>query len=109
MIHYHISVDSNSLPLMPNSLFLVDSGGQYTTGTTDVTRTVHLGTPSSAQVEDYTEVLKAHVGLASLVSSSLSLHTVSQFAGVLGVHHKSLPNRFVRNIANCTIHRPIPY
>ncbi len=71
VIHYHISEDAECLPLTANSMFLVDSGGQYTTGTTDVTRTVHLGTPSKEQVEDFTQVLKAHVSLACLVSCLL--------------------------------------
>lgn len=60
--------DNESAPVTASSLFLVDSGGQYETGTTDVTRTVHLGTPTEEQIADYTQVLKAHATLASLVS-----------------------------------------
>ncbi|VDK48293.1 unnamed protein product [Dibothriocephalus latus] len=48
-------------------MYLVDSGGQYNTGTTDVTRTVHVGTPTAEQREDFTHVLKAHIGLATVV------------------------------------------
>ena len=40
-------------------MFLLDSGGQYIDGTTDVTRTVHFGTPTAHQKECYTRVLKA--------------------------------------------------
>ncbi|KAL5962811.1 putative Xaa-Pro aminopeptidase P [Taenia solium] len=66
VIHYNVCENGNSSPLTTNSLFLLDSGGQYATGTTDVTRTVHLGVPTEEQVADYTQVLKAHVTLASL-------------------------------------------
>lgn len=48
-------------------MFLVDSGAQYLDGTTDVTRTVHLGVPSKYQKECYTRVVKGHVSLASVV------------------------------------------
>jgi Xaa-Pro aminopeptidase len=46
-------------------LFLVDSGGQYLDGTTDVTRTVALGTPNAEQSDRFTRVLKGHIALAS--------------------------------------------
>ncbi|VUZ53129.1 unnamed protein product [Hymenolepis diminuta] len=67
VIHYHVDDDNESAPVTASSLFLVDSGGQYETGTTDVTRTVHLGTPTEEQIADYTQVLKAHATLASLI------------------------------------------
>lgn len=67
VIHYNVCENGNGSQLTTNSLFLLDSGGQYTTGTTDVTRTVHLGVPTEEQVADYTQVLKAHIALASLV------------------------------------------
>lgn len=66
IIHYHVNDSIESAPVTASSLFLVDSGGQYETGTTDVTRTVHLGTPTEEQIADYTQVLKAHATLASL-------------------------------------------
>ncbi|VDK33680.1 unnamed protein product [Taenia asiatica] len=66
VIHYNVCENGNSSQLTTNSLFLLDSGGQYATGTTDVTRTVHLGVPTEEQMADYTQVLKAHVTLASL-------------------------------------------
>ncbi|VDM30665.1 unnamed protein product [Hydatigera taeniaeformis] len=67
IIHYNVSENGSGSQLTVDSLFLLDSGGQYATGTTDVTRTVHLGVPTEEQVEDYTQVLKAHASLASLV------------------------------------------
>ncbi|EER03146.1 Xaa-Pro aminopeptidase, putative [Perkinsus marinus ATCC 50983] len=45
-------------------MYLVDSGGQYWQGTTDVTRTVHLGTPTAAEKDAYTRVLRGHIALA---------------------------------------------
>uniref|UniRef100_A0A183T986 Xaa-Pro aminopeptidase 1 n=1 Tax=Schistocephalus solidus TaxID=70667 RepID=A0A183T986_SCHSO len=67
IIHYHVGDSPNPRPLTANSMYLVDSGGQYSTGTTDVTRTVHVGTPSAEQREDFTHVLKAHIGLATVL------------------------------------------
>ena len=46
---------------------MCDSGGQYTLGTTDITRTVPLGKCSQLEIEDYTLVLKAHIDLAMAV------------------------------------------
>lgn len=47
-------------------ILLVDSGGQYEDGTTDITRTIALSEPSDEQKRAYTAVLKGHIGLASL-------------------------------------------
>ena len=47
-----------------DSLFLLDSGGQYLDGTTDVTRTYHFGEPTTFQKEAYTRVLMGAVDLA---------------------------------------------
>ncbi len=49
------------------SLFLCDSGGQYRDGTTDVTRTLHFGTPTQKQKECFTRVLKGHIALDRVV------------------------------------------
>jgi Xaa-Pro aminopeptidase len=46
-------------------MLLLDSGGQYPGGTTDVTRTLHLGTPTPWQRQMFTRVLKGHIALAS--------------------------------------------
>jgi Xaa-Pro aminopeptidase len=50
--------------LEPGSLYLVDSGGQYRDGTTDITRTVAIGTPSAEMRDRFTRVLKGHIALA---------------------------------------------
>ncbi len=51
-------------------LLLVDSGGQYRDGTTDVTRTVHFGTPSAAERRAFTRVLQGHIALDRAVFPS---------------------------------------
>lgn len=61
--HYRVSEASN-LKLAPGSLFLVDSGGQYPDGTTDITRTVPIGTPTAEMAAQYTRVLKGHIALS---------------------------------------------
>ncbi len=61
--HYRVSTASNR-KLERGSLFLIDSGGQYLDGTTDVTRTVPIGQPSADMIKHYTLVLKGHVALA---------------------------------------------
>ncbi|XP_034250597.1 xaa-Pro aminopeptidase 2-like [Thrips palmi] len=63
--HYQPSNLTN-LRITTNGLFMVDSGGQFSEGTTDVTRTVHFGTPSAVQVEVYTRLLKGCIDLASV-------------------------------------------
>jgi Xaa-Pro aminopeptidase len=50
-----------------NSLYLVDSGGQYQDGTTDVTRTVAVGEPTAEMRDRFTRVLKGHIALARAV------------------------------------------
>lgn len=50
-----------------DGLLLIDSGGQYQHGTTDITRVVPVGTPSAAQKRDFTRVLKAHIALAETI------------------------------------------
>ena len=60
--HYRVSSASNRV-LERGSLYLVDSGGQYLDGTTDITRTVAIGTPSSDMCRHYTLVLKGHIAL----------------------------------------------
>ncbi|MCP4571616.1 MAG: aminopeptidase P family protein [bacterium] len=56
IIHYSVDEQSNT-KLKPRGLYLIDSGGQYPEGTTDITRTVPLGAPSRRQKECYTRVL----------------------------------------------------
>lgn len=66
IVHYRVSADSNRT-LAPGTLYLVDSGGQYLDGTTDVTRTVAIGAPSGEMRERFTRVLKGHIALATAV------------------------------------------
>lgn len=63
--HYHPSYASN-LPLKLNEIYLIDSGGQYPDGTTDITRTVIIGTPSDEMKDRFTRVLKGHIALATV-------------------------------------------
>ena len=63
--HYRVSTASNR-KLERSSLYLVDSGGQYLDGTTDVTRTVPIGDPSADMRRHYTLVLKGHISLATV-------------------------------------------
>jgi Xaa-Pro aminopeptidase len=62
--HYHPTRASN-LRVQKGQLLLVDSGGQYLDGTTDVTRTVAIGEPSQEMRERFTLVLKGHIALGS--------------------------------------------
>jgi len=64
IVHYRATDETNRL-LMPDTLYLVDSGGQYLDGTTDITRTVSIGTSTSEQRDRYTRVLKGHIALAT--------------------------------------------
>ncbi len=62
--HYRVDAESN-LPIEPGSVFLVDSGGQYADGTTDITRTVWIGPgePTPEHKDRFTRVLKGHIAL----------------------------------------------
>lgn len=63
IIHYHPH-EKNSAIVRPEGLLLLDSGGQYLQGTTDITRTIALGPVSDTQKKHYTLVLKGHIALA---------------------------------------------
>lgn len=63
IIHYHPTEKSN-LKLQKDSILLLDSGAQYYDGTTDITRTIAIGTPSTEMINDFTMVLKSHISLA---------------------------------------------
>ena len=63
-MHYRPTTKSKR-PLKPASLYLIDSGGQYPDGTTDVTRTIAIGTPNAEMRQHYTLVLKAHIAIAT--------------------------------------------
>lgn len=64
IVHYSATQETNST-LMPKGFLLLDSGGQYLNGTTDITRTIALGPLTQEEKEDYTSVLKGHIALAS--------------------------------------------
>jgi Xaa-Pro aminopeptidase len=63
IVHYRAS-EASERTLEPGGLYLVDSGGQYRDGTTDITRTVAIGTPSAEMRDRFTRVLKGHIALA---------------------------------------------
>lgn len=64
IVHYRVT-DASNRPLKPGELFLVDSGAQYLDGTTDVTRTIAIGTPGTEERDRFTRVLKGHIGIAT--------------------------------------------
>ncbi len=63
IIHYEATEESD-VTIEGNGLLLVDSGGQYTFGTTDITRTIALGESTPDERHDFTLVLKGHIALA---------------------------------------------
>lgn len=66
IVHYEPTEESSS-DIKGEGLLLVDSGGQYTFGTTDITRTVALGTPTPEQKHDFTLVMKGHIALSNAI------------------------------------------
>ncbi|MBA2918517.1 M24 family metallopeptidase [Sphingomonas sp. MAH-20] len=64
IVHYRASPETNR-KLERNSLYLIDSGGQYRDGTTDITRTVAIGEPMAEMRDRFTRVLKGHVAIAT--------------------------------------------
>ncbi len=65
IVHYRVDKGSD-IPLSKEGLYLLDSGGQYLGGTTDVTRTLCFGTPTRKQIEAYTAVLKGLIRLSQV-------------------------------------------
>ena len=120
IVHYEATPETDAR-LEPHGLLLLDSGGQYTCGTTDITRTIALGTPTPEERRVYTLVLKGHLQLAHAVfpdgTTGLQLDTYARAAmwregydyghgtghGVghrLGVHEGPLQIR--KNLRACT-------
>lgn len=62
--HYKGTAESN-LPFTKGTLYLVDSGGQYQDGTTDITRTVPIGEPTAEMIDRFTRVLQGHIAIAT--------------------------------------------
>ncbi len=84
IIHYRVT-EASDRAIRPNEAYLIDSGGQYPDGTTDVTRTVWTGPgePPRALRERFTRVLQGHVAIATLVFP----------AGVAGPHLDAFARR----------------
>ncbi len=64
IIHYRVTEDTNRA-IQPGELYLVDSGGQYLNGTTDITRTIVVGQPTEEQRDCYTRVLQGMIALSA--------------------------------------------
>jgi Xaa-Pro aminopeptidase len=62
--HYRVSRESNRV-LKSGEIIVIDSGGQYQDGTTDITRTVAIGAPSAEMRLRFTQVLKGHIAIAT--------------------------------------------
>jgi Xaa-Pro aminopeptidase len=66
IVHYRSSEKTNR-KLEKGTLYLIDSGGQYVDGTTDITRTVPIGEPTAEMRDRFTRVLKGHIAVATAV------------------------------------------
>jgi Xaa-Pro aminopeptidase len=63
--HYRVTVKSNAA--IRKGIFLIDSGGQYEDGTTDITRTLAVGKPAAEMRDRFTRVLKGHIAIARAI------------------------------------------
>ena len=63
IVHY-ASTPQTDVELKPRGIFLIDSGGQFLDGTTDITRTIAMGKPTAEQKDRFTRILKGHISLA---------------------------------------------
>lgn len=83
IVHYSATSES-AYQLKSEGLLLLDSGGQYLEGTTDITRTISLGKPTKDEKEDYTRVLKGTIRLAMAVfpegTKGFQLDALARFA-----------------------------
>jgi Xaa-Pro aminopeptidase len=89
IVHYRVTRKTNR-PIRPGELFLIDSGGQYEDGTTDITRTIAVGAPSAEMRTRFTQVLKGHIAIARAVfpdgTTGAQLDTLArQFLWAAGV------------------------
>ena len=66
IVHYRVTIKSNRV-VAPGELFLIDSGGQYEDGTTDITRTIAVGEPTAEMRDRFTRVLKGHIAIARAI------------------------------------------
>lgn len=84
IVHYRVTESSNRR-LAENDMLLIDSGGQYPDGTTDITRTIPLGQPPKAAIAPYTAVLRGMIAISR-----------SRFpTGVTGAHLDALARQFL--------------
>ena len=90
IVHYEATPETD-IPLEPHGLLLLDSGGQYQEGTTDITRTIPLGPLTDQEHLDYTLVLKGHIRLATAVfpegTTGTQLDVLARYA--MWQHHKN--------------------
>lgn len=81
IVHYRVTRKSNRR-IQPGDLLLIDSGGQYEDGTTDVTRTIAIGPPTSEMRDRFTRVLRGHIAISRAVfpegSSGAQLDTLAR-------------------------------
>jgi Xaa-Pro aminopeptidase len=92
IVHYRVTRKSNRR-IMQGDLLLIDSGAQYEDGTTDVTRTIAVGTPSDEMRDRFTRVLRGHIAIARAVfpdgSTGAQLDTLArQFLWQVGVDYE---------------------
>lgn len=66
VIHYRVNSETNRT-IAPNDIYLIDSGGHYNDGSTDVTRTIAIGETTPEQRDRFTRVLKGHIALATSI------------------------------------------
>ncbi len=64
--HYHVTPESDA-PILPGQLYLIDSGGQYADGTTDITRVLPVGAPTAEMRDRFTRVLRGHIAVATAI------------------------------------------
>ena len=83
IVHYRVT-PATCRRLDRDSFYLVDSGAQYPDGTTDITRTIPIGTPSAEMKDRFTRVLKGHIALATVRfpegTSGVQLDTLARLA-----------------------------
>jgi Xaa-Pro aminopeptidase len=84
IIHY-AAQEQTAKTIDDSNMLLLDSGGQYLCGTTDITRTMHFGVPTADQKRHYTQVLKGHLALRNAVFPH----------GVGGAHLDTLARQFL--------------
>lgn len=108
IIHYR-PMEDTCAKVTKNDMYLVDSGAQYRDGTTDVTRTIHMGTPTDWQRQCFTRVLRGHIALQRVVfPKGTTGHVLDAFAraplweGGLDYKHGTVSIEIVGQQALCS-------